>query len=440
MVTLHRTNYYETYPGFKPPPSAPPDMLPPRSLTRRERRAERKAAKRAARRARSGSWMAPLIFSLFLFLIGGGVLTVLALNYADIPAALWKPYDEDDFGDYFDDYGDADDDEALPATTIQRAPTAQGITLPLLPPTGQPMPFQEIYEKNIPSIVSVLTASDRGESSGTGVVLTEDGYIITNHHVIQGGHSVQVVLHDGRRYPAMLVGGDQANDLAVLKIPSKDLTPAEFGSSEALRVGDEALAIGNPLGEELRGTMTDGIISAIDRDVSSDGNTMTLIQTTAALNSGNSGGALINVFGQVVGITNMKMMSYYNTIEGLGFAIPSTTAKAVAEELIATGHISGRPVLGFTGYSLSAEEAGTHGFTEGVYVSTVDPKSDAYEQGLRPGDIVIECNGKTISSVAEVNAIKGGFRAGDSLTLRISRGGESLDIEVRLMEKYELDD
>ena len=146
------------------------------------------------------------------------------------------------------------------------------------------------------------------------------------------------------------------------------------------------------------------------------------------------------MFGQVVGITNMKMMSYYNTIEGLGFAIPSTTAKAVAEELIAAGHISGRPVLGFTGYSLSTEEAGEHGLTEGVYVSAVESKSDAYEQGLRPGDIVTHCNGKSISSVAEINAVKSDFQAGDSLSLRISRGGESLDIEVRLMEKYELED
>lgn len=439
---MHHTNYYDTYPGYAPPPAAPLGP-PPLPLSRRERKAAKRSAKRETRVRRGRGWTAPLIFTLFLLLIGGTAVAVLALNYsASTPVFQFRPYNpfttpEDD---YRGGYELPPYEEELPPTTIERAPTAPGFTLTLHPAEGDALPFQEVYRKNIFSIVSILTTSELGGSTGTGVVISSDGYIITNHHVIQGGSAVEVVLHDGKRWNAKLVGSDQTNDLAVLKIEAEGLAAAEFGNSDTLRVGDTALAIGNPLGEELRGTMTDGIISAIDRDVRSDGNTMTLIQTTAALNSGNSGGALINAHGQVVGITNMKMMSDYNTIEGLGFAIPSTTTKTVAEALIADGYLKGRPVLGFSGYSLSAEDAKARKLVEGVYVSVVDPKSDAHKKGLKPGDVVTECNGVPVSSVEEVNTIKSTFQAGDSLDLTIYRGGKYLDMEIRLMERYELDD
>ena len=165
--------------------------------------------------------------------------------------------------------------------------------------------------------------------------MSQDGYIITNSHVIELCSRLSVVLWDDRSYSAALVGRDGQTDLAVLKIDCDGLTPAQFGDSAGIQVGDMAVAIGNPLGDKLRGTMTDGIISAINRDVDVEGRTMTLIQTNAALNSGNSGGALINAFGQVVGITNMKMQSYTTPVEGLGFAIPTATVKTVVDALIA---------------------------------------------------------------------------------------------------------
>lgn len=436
---MHHTNYYETYPGFAPPAPAPAPMpLPPTRWERKAARKAERAAQRAARRGRGRSWTAPVVFFLFLMLIGGTAAALLATSYSGsspqfrpfIPAAN-VPYDDYDY-----DF-DADSDAA--ATTIERAPTVSGVTVDLRAAPGGALTLQEIYRKCIPSIVSILTSSSMGDSSGSGVILTEDGYIITNYHVVQGGSEVSVVLHSGRSYSALLVGGDQTNDLAVLKIGADGLTPAEFGNSEDLQVGDGAVAIGNPLGEELRGTMTDGIISAIDRDVRSEGNTMTLIQTSAALNSGNSGGALINMHGQVVGITNMKMMSDYNTIEGLGFAIPSTTVKVAAEELLAFGHISGRPTLGFTGYSLSAAEARRQELVPGVYVSSVEKKSDAWTQGLRAGDVVTQCNGQAVFSVEEVNAIKTNYQAGDTLSFQIYREGKYLEMEILLVERYELD-
>ncbi|SBV92267.1 Trypsin [uncultured Eubacteriales bacterium] len=437
---MHHTNYYDTYPGFVPPAPPPtPAPLPPSLRERKAAHRAEKAALRAGRRGRGRHWTAPVVFILFLMLIGGTAAVLLAVNYSG-SSLQFRPFDptspsyENPYGDFNFDL----DTEETP-TTIKRAPTVSGVTVDLRAALGEELTLQDIYQKCIPSIVSILTTSSQGSSSGTGVVLTEDGYIITNYHVIQGGSSVDVVLHSGKSYSALLVGGDQTNDLAILKIKADDLTPAEFGDSDALQVGDGAVAIGNPLGEELRGTMTDGIISAIDRDVRSDGNTMTLIQTSAALNSGNSGGALINMHGQVVGITNMKMMSDYNTIEGLGFAIPSTTVKAVAEELLSTGYISGRPTLGFTGYSLAPAEARRQGLVPGVYVSSVEEKSDAWTQGLRSGDVVTECNGQAVSSVEDVNAIKANFQAGDTLSFQVYRDSEYLEMDILLVERYELD-
>ena len=201
-------------------------------------------------------------------------------------------------------------------------------------------------------------------------------------------------------------------------------------------MGDTALAIGNPLGEELRGTMTDGIISAINRDVNVDGRNMVLIQTTAALNSGNSGGALINEYGQVVGITTLKMSSYADTIEGLGFAIPTTTVKSVVDQLIETGYIPGRPTIGITVNTIpTTVEDGT----PGLQVIEVERSSDAWHSGLRSGDIIVEANGTTIASMADLEDVKAGLEVGDTISLRIFRMDRYQVIEVTLVEQYTLD-
>ena len=329
----------------------------------------------------------------------------------------------------------------VPPTTVERAQPLGDFTLTLQPqPNSASLSFQAIYSKVIPSIVSIRGTQETGTSLGTGVVASADGYIITNSHVIEGCSSVDITLWDEREYPAKLVGRDEESDLAVLKIEAQDLTPAEFGDSSSLQVGDVALAIGNPLGEELRGTMTDGIISAINRDLLVDGNSMVLIQTTAALNAGNSGGALLNAYGQVVGITNMKMSSYYDTVEGLGFAIPSTTVKSVSDSLIALGYVGGRPTIGITVRALTEESAQSYGTPLGVRVEEVEPASDAFAQGVQVGDVIVQANGTDVATIDDLNAVKAGLGVGDTISLHIYRDGEYLDISVTLVEQYLLEE
>ena len=387
---------------------------------------------------RRGSRKAPWIFAIFLVLIVALTTLTLALSWMMGQNGRSENTAGNTGGGNYNliPIPSASD----PAVTdLKRAPTGTGVTLAVAGPSDEVLTYQEIYDRNIAAVVSIRAYQTGGGSTGTGVVMTADGYIITNYHVIQGSYQVEVVLADDSVHQALLVGGDQTNDLAVLKIDAAGLTPAQFGDSDLLRVGDPALAIGNPLGEELRGTMTDGIISAISRDVNVDGNTMTLIQTTAALNSGNSGGALLNDRGQVVGITNMKMTSYSGSVEGLGFAIPTNTVKAIVDELIAYGHVPGYPTLGILGSSMDAQRAAASGLVEGVYVQSVTAGSDAEKQGMRAGDVITECNGQAVTSVEDINAIKEGFQAGDALTFRVYRNGEYLDLEVKLVERYQLD-
>ncbi|OUQ61261.1 trypsin [Flavonifractor sp. An112] len=337
------------------------------------------------------------------------------------------------------DWGDTWDweDEEAGETTVERAPLGDDVTLTLTPqPQTQAHTLQTIYQENIQSIVSIWGDAGTSYSFGTGVVLSADGYIITNTHVIEGCSSVEVVLQDDSSYEALLVGMDVPTDLAVLKIDAQNLHPAVFGNSDELQVGDTVVAIGNPLGQELRGTMTDGIISAINRDVDVDGYSMVLIQTTAALNSGNSGGALINEYGQVVGITNMKMSAYDDTVEGLGFAIPTTTVKTVVDDLIRQGYVSGEPSIGITCYTVTEEMAEEYDLPLGVYVKSVQQNSDAKKQGVFPGDVIVEANGQSITTIEELLALKEGMEAGDVIHFRLWRSGGYLERDVTLMEQY----
>ena len=338
------------------------------------------------------------------------------------------------------DYGYYEDSwtERLPYTTVGRAPLGDGTTLTVNSQVGETLPPQEIYEKVNPSIVGVRSLLTGGRMSmGTGIIMSSNGYIVTNAHVIAGSRSLDVLLSDGRRLNALLVGYDGATDLAVLKVVGKNLPVADFGDSNALRVGDPAYAIGNPLGEELRGTMTDGMVSAIDRVVTANNSSMTLIQTTAALNPGNSGGALVNSAGQVVGVTNMKMMASGTEIyEGLGFAIPTDVAKAVVDQIIARGYYDdGVPLLGITVYTL--EPDGT--VPGGACVQSVESGSDAWKQGVRPGDVIVEANGQPVTETDELLAIKNALGVGDTLTLKIWRAGETLTVEVKLMTRHQMD-
>ena len=371
------------------------------------------------------------------FLIAIALLVGVAVLLRLLPAAeLELPAGQD--GDIRQPFAPAASEQP---TTVERAPLGDGTTLELFPlPEGEPLRFQEIYQANLSCIVSVRGTKGSSMSLGTGVIMSENGYIITNSHVIEGCSAVDVVLWDERVYPALLVGRDEQTDLAVLKVECTGLSPADFGDSGLLRVGDVALAIGNPLGEDLRGTMTDGIISALNRDVNVDGRTMSLIQTTAALNSGNSGGALINEYGQVIGITNLKMQSYYDTVEGLGFAIPTATVKAVVDTLIETGVVTGRPTIGITAYTLTQAMAEAEGLPQGVCIKSVQAGSDAWRQGLRAGDVIVEANGVSIRTMDELQALKNGMQVGEVLSLRYCRENGWHTADVTLVDQYTLED
>lgn len=298
--------------------------------------------------------------------------------------------------------------------------------------------LQDIYSSVIDSVVSISSMTSSGTSSGTGIIMSPDGYVITNHHVITGALVISVLTNDNQEYEAALVGSDEMSDLAVLKIDARGLQAAEFGDSSKLRVGDSVVAIGDPLGVQLRGTMTNGIISAINRDLTVGDRTMTLIQTNAALNNGNSGGPLINFYGQVIGINTVKMSSYYTataSVEGLGFAIPISVAKPIIDELIENGYVAGRPAIGISGDSLPSYYRTYYRLPDGVYVTSVNEGSDAKAKGIREGDIVTAINGEKICSIDELNTVKNQYAAGDEVTLTIYRSGTYYEVTVTLVDQ-----
>ncbi len=298
--------------------------------------------------------------------------------------------------------------------------------------------LQDIYSTVIDSVVSISSMTSSGTSSGTGIIMSQDGYVITNHHVITGALVISVLTNDNQVYEAALVGSDEMSDLAVLKIDARGLQAAEFGDSSKLRVGDSVVAIGDPLGVQLRGTMTNGIISAINRDLTVGDRTMTLIQTNAALNNGNSGGPLINCYGQVIGINTVKMSSYYTataSVEGLGFAIPISVAKPIIDELIENGYVAGRPAIGISGDSLPSYYRTYYRLPDGVYVTSVNEGSDAKAKGIREGDIVTAINGEKICSIDELNTVKNQYAAGDEVTLTVYRSGTYYEVTVTLVDQ-----
>ena len=298
--------------------------------------------------------------------------------------------------------------------------------------------LQEIYRRCSGSVVSIISVTQSGKASGTGIIMSADGYIITNHHVIENAQAVSVLTNDDKEYTASIVGSDETSDLAVLKIEASGLQAAEFGDSSVLQVGDSVVAIGDPLGVTLRGTMTDGIISAINRDLTVNDRTMNLIQTNAALNNGNSGGPLINCYGQVIGINTMKMSNFYSsstTVEGIGFAIPIDTAKPIIDELIEKGYVSGRPAIGIDGETLPATYRIYYRLPEGIYVTRVYASSDAAAKGISEGDIITAINGIDVTTMEQLNRVKNQFTAGQTVTLTIYRSGSSYDVEIILMDR-----
>ena len=338
---------------------------------------------------------------------------------------------------------EADTSSALAAQPAEDPPSVEIESSPAAPATPASedaedgaLSLQEIYKKCIGSVVSITASAQSGKSSGTGIVLSADGYLITNHHVIENAQVIAVQTSDDRQFQASIIGSDEASDLAVLKVDATDLQPAEFGDSGKLAVGDRIVAIGDPLGAQLRGTMTSGIVSAINRDLEVNDRTMTLIQTDAALNNGNSGGPLINCYGQVIGINTMKLRSYYSTTaEGLGFAIPMAVAKPILEELMENGYVAGRPAIGISYDTLPLAFRIYYNLPEGVYISAVYDGSDAQAKGVTAGDIITAVNGTRVTSIDELNRVKNQFTAGDSITLTLYNGGSYRDVAVILIDQ-----
>lgn len=303
----------------------------------------------------------------------------------------------------------------------------------------------DIAKKAGPAVVGVLnnqqvrtrwgeTATTTQEAgSGSGIILRSDGYIITNSHVIEDADSVTVVLSSGEEYEAEIVGQDTKTDLAVIKIDATGLPTAEIGKSSELEVGELAVAIGNPLGLEFAGSVTTGVISALNRTITVDNRQYTLIQTDAAINPGNSGGALVNSRGQVIGINSVKIST--TDAEGMGFAIPIDDAMVTINDLLEYGYVKGRPVIGVATREIHAATAARYGLVEGVYVVEVTQGSGADAAGIQPGDIIIAVDGKEVKTLSELNEVRDAHKAGETISITLMRDGESRKtVQVELGE------
>lgn len=321
-------------------------------------------------------------------------------------------------------------------------------------PASKPLTAAEVYAGNVAACVGITVSTTTNiygytttsAATGSGFVLTEDGYVVTNYHVIEEAAKnrsvpITVSFQSGESYQAELVGGEADNDVAVLKIEAEGLKPVVLGDSDKLIVGEEVFAIGNPLGE-LTYSLTDGIVSALDRVITTgsgnDANSMNMLQTNCAINSGNSGGPLFNRYGQVIGITTAKMSGASTssaTIEGLGFAVPINDVKHIIEDLIRHGYVTGKPYLGVTVSSVTEADAKRYGVPVGAYVESVEEGSCARKAGLKVGDIITAMDDTVITTHSALVAAKATYRAGDTVILKVSREGKELELSVVLDEE-----
>jgi serine protease Do len=304
---------------------------------------------------------------------------------------------------------------------------------------GTQLSASEVYKNNVNSTVGITTEistnyfgyTTTAAASGSGFIITEDGYIVTNYHVIDGANKVKVTTYDNTSYDAEIVGSDESNDIAVLKIDAKDLQAVTLGDSEALSVGDNVVAIGNPLGE-LTFTLTSGVVSAMDRQITTSNSVMmNLIQTDCAINSGNSGGALFNMYGEVIGVTNAKYSSNSSTeasIDNIGFAIPINTVKDIVTSIIENGYVV-KPYIGVSVETVDSDMK-SYGIPEGAVVRQVNDDSPAKEAGLEVNDIVTKIDGKDITSSTDMVAAVRKCSKGDTITVTIYRQGETKDIKI----------
>ena len=310
--------------------------------------------------------------------------------------------------------------------------------------TSKIMTPAEVYATNVNSTVGITTSittnywgyQTTSAASGSGFVLTADGYILTNHHVIEGSNAITVSFYDGTSKDATLIGYDVSNDIAVLKVEATDLTPVVLGDSANINVGDTVVAIGNPLGE-LTFSLTVGALSALDREVTtSNGITMNLMQTDCAINSGNSGGALFNLYGEVIGITNAKYSGSSvsgASIDNIGFAIPINSVRSIVDSIIEKGYVA-KPYIGVMVADVS-DEAKSYGTPAGAAVASVTEGGPAEKAGLQANDIITAVNGKEISGKSDLSSIIADCTAGDKLTLSVYRQGQTLTVTVTVGEQ-----
>lgn len=396
-------------------------------------------SERKKRKPGKASWRIGGAILLVVLLIAASSLIFSGSNRkAEVPYISGDGM-PDDWNDYLDNYYQVTESKDA-EIKLPRAELVPDFKVAISSDRGKELSLQELYDQCSKSIVAIKGYQDGvdGYYWGSGIILSKDGLILTNTHVIENCDTASVTLFDNSSYDAALVGEDSTSDIAVLRIEATGLTPASFGDSAELAIGDQVAAIGNPLGETFRMTLTDGIISAIDRGISYNGHSMTLLQTNTAINEGNSGGALFNMYGQVIGVTNMKMMSSYSSIEGIGFAIPSSTIAAVADSLMQYGEVRGRTAIGITVGAIPENVTSHYDLPAGLYVSAVEEKSDAAAKGIQQGDIITAVNGNPASATSDILTVKNTLSVGDTITFTIWRDGETFDVDVTLVDENDL--
>ncbi len=460
-----------SYMNYTPPQ---PDPTPSQHDLKKAAKKEKKAAKKAEKKARHKA--NHTIRKRILTIIGILVVAAVAIAaYNGVEYAIVTL--EDKYGDDDDTTTTtAKDEDASEKTTSTSNKTSDDSWIALAG-GGDAMSVADIVDKVSPSIVGVkaslesVSSNDNyysdffgsffgyGGSSepttsyatsvGTGIIMSDDGYILTNAHIIYDSEygygeatAVQIQMADGETiYDADIVAYDVDADIAILKISAEGLTPAEFGDSDECRVGDMVVAIGNPISMnfDYQNTVTCGIISGLDREITVNDNKMRLIQTDAALNSGNSGGALINSAGQVIGITSAKLEVSYSgeTVEGMSFAIPITSAKTIVDDLMNFGYVTGRPQLGITCQDVSSSVAQAYNMPMGAYIISLTEGGPCEEAGLQVGDIITAIQGIEVTTTDELNEVKNEYSAGDTVTLTVVRAGQELEFDVVLAEMTE---
>ena len=407
---------YDTYHSYQPPAPEPAPVRKPR----KKRHIGKKLLKGVAA------------------LLAAAVLVAASSAITAGLTSLYWSKEYNTMRQYLNEKTDALQDQI---NTLENTPTGSG---GVLDNPAETLTAGEIYQQNVNSVVAITCAVNTtvngqsvvASSAGTGFIVTEDGYIATNHHVIEGASAITVTMADGSEYAALLIGSDSANDVAVIKIQASGLQAVTLGASSALQVGDQVVAIGNALGE-LSSSLTVGYVSGMDRDVTTDGSIINMLQTDVAINSGNSGGPLFNAKGEVIGITTAKYSGTTTSgasIEGIGFAIPIDDVRQIIEDLVNYGYIKSA-YLGIMASDVNPTDAEYYGFPVGVYVSSTVPGYCAAEAGLQSRDIIIELAGYEVTCMNDLGRVLRSLEPGERVTVVVWRSGQELILHVTLDEK-----